>query len=341
MRAKTIIPEALFTNFVAALPLPAAAGWSIFLVASLFVLLKAADLFTEKAGFLGRAAGMSSFLIGVTIVAVGTSLPELVSSVLAVLRGADGIVLGNVIGSNIANLCLVLAIAPIIAGHVQIRRQLISLDLPFLVAATVLLTLVVLSGTVGRIEALILLFALGVFLHFTIFQPDHLKLNAAEQAAEEEAGDKDGSVLVGVVFLVLSAVFIFVSADIVVQSVIGAASTFGISTDTLAATVVALGTSLPEVAVTVSAARMGKAEMAIGNVLGSNIFNALAVTGVAALVAPIGVPPAMIAIGLPVMLASTAMTVFMLQAQYLSRWEGLLLILVYVHFILWIAGFLT
>lgn len=311
-----------------------ALGWLLLLIAGLIVLLLAADLFTDKAGILGRAAGMSAFLIGVTIVAIGTSLPELVSSVLAVLRGADGIVIGNVIGSNVANLGLVLATAGIIGGHIAIQRQITVLDLPFLVASTVLLIVVSLSGTVDRIEAVMLLLMLVVFFHFSINQPAHLR-----DAEHDDDQRPDRRALpLALVLLGVASVLIFASADLVVQSVIGAAVALGAGTEQLAATVVALGTSLPEVAVTITAARRGQAELAVGNVIGSNIFNALAVTGAAALVAPVTVPAAMLTIGLPALVGITALTLFMLLTQALTRWEGWLLALIYLHFVLWVAG---
>jgi cation:H+ antiporter len=270
---------------------------------------------------------MPAFLVGVTVVAVGTSLPELMSSVLAVVEGAPEMVSGNVVGSNIANLLLVLGLAAVVDGHIRLKFELVHVDLPFLAGSAFLLALVLWDGRVSVPEALLSLAALGIYLWYAACGRQPTEGEVTEKPRERPAWVRIGLVLVG------SAVLIYFGADYTVLAAVEIAGHLGMGPELIAATVIALGTSLPEVAVTLTAARRGQTELAVGNVLGSNVFNSFAVIGVAGLVGPLPVPDSIIDFALPVMVIATVLTFFTIMEKEMTKWEGWLMILFYVYFI--------
>jgi cation:H+ antiporter len=310
--------------------------WPLVLALGLALLMRGADHFTAAAETVGRAAGLSPFVVGVIIVAFGTSLPELVASVLAVVRDASEIVMGNVLGSNIANLGLVLGLGAVVAGRLEIRRHVGTLDLPLLAAATLLATLTALDGRVVRAEAALLLFALAVYVHLGLRARDDDAFDVSVDAGRPAPPRVARAVLV----LVVSGVVIWLAAEATVRAVIEIALLFAITTETIAATAVALGTSLPEVAVTLTAARRGRAEMAAGNIIGSNVFNLLAVAGVSGLVGPLAVPGALVTLALPTMVGITLVAMIMLATRVVSRWEGWFLLTIYGWFLAAVTGLL-
>jgi len=313
----------LLDSLVTSLAWPPLLVWSVLLVLSLAVLVKGSDFFTAAAERIGIAVGLSAFVVGATIVAIGTSLPELVSSVIAVLDGKSEIVAGNVVGSNIANLFVILGIAAIIDGHVRIKERIATVDLPFLLGSTMLLALLLWNGLVHRLDALLLLAALAIFFHYVL-------TSGQAREASETGGQGIG---LAVLTVIGSAALIFVGARGTVDAAVAIASEMGVGAEVIAASAIAFGTSLPEVAVTVAAARRGNSDMAVGNVLGSNVFNALAVTGIAALVGPLVVPQSLIDFAVPVMIIATIIVYFIIMQQEMTRWEGWLLILFYVYFV--------
>ena len=303
--------------------------WSLVLVLSLAVLIKGSDWFTAAAERLGLALGMPAFMVGATIVAFGTSLPELVSSVLAVVRGVSEIVAGNVVGSNIANLLLVLGLAAVFHGHLRVRFELVNVDLPFLAGSAFFLALVLWDGRVGRAEAALCLAGLAIYLWYAL----RGKPQVASPPAEEGAPASRPAWVRTCLVLLASAGLIYLGADLTVRAVVEMAHLAGIGAEVIAASVIALGTSLPEVAVTVSAARRGRPEIAVGNVLGSNVFNSFAVVGVSGLVGPLVVPDSIVDFALPVMVIATVLAFFVIMEKEMTKWEGWLMILFYVYFI--------
>lgn len=300
------------------------------LLVSLAVLLKASDWFTTAAERIGYGFGLPGFLVGVTIVATGTSLPELVSSVLAVLRGASEIVAGNVVGSNIANLLLILGLSAILGGHFRVRYELINVDLPFLAGSAFFLALVLWSGEVSRAEGALCLSGFGLYLWYALARQPPA---AGEHDAHERELARDPRWLRSSLVLLVCAGLIYLGADWTVRAVIELAGLLEIGAEVIAASAVALGTSLPEVAVTITAARRGRPELAIGNVLGSNVFNAFAVTGTSALVGPLLVPDSLLAFAVPLMVIATLLGFFMIMEKEMTKWEGWLLFLFYVFFL--------
>ena len=271
---------------------------------------------------------MPSFLVGVTIVAVGTSLPELTSSVLAVVEGASEIVAGNVVGSNIANLLLVLGLAAIIDGHMRVKFELVHVDLPFLAGSAFFLALVLWDGRVGPLESVLSLVGLGIYLWYALCGRPQFEAEAASDLqTPRPAWLRTGLILLG------SAGLIYFGADYTVLAAVEVAGAIGMGPELIAASVIALGTSLPELAVTVSAARRGRTELAVGNVLGSNVFNSFAVIGVSGLVGPLAVPDSITDYAVPVMVIATLLAFFMIMEKEMTKWEGWLLILFYATFI--------
>lgn len=311
------------------MPVPPLLLWSLVLMVSLAGLIKGSDWFTRIAQRIGLALGMPAFLVGVTIVAVGTSLPELVSSIVAVAKGASEVVAGNVVGSNIANLLLILGLAGVVSGGFRIGYDIVGVDLPFLAGSTFLLVLVLWDGEVGRLEAILCLAGLAIYTGYAL-SSGHPQRGAEVSPAEERSRPRWAAWGLA---LLASAALIYVGARYTVEALIELSVMLGLGREVIAASAVALGTSLPEVAVTVAAARRGQPELAVGNVLGSNVFNAFAVIGVSGLIGPLVVPASLLGFAVPVLVAATVLTVLMIMENELTRWEAWLLLLIYVHFL--------
>jgi len=305
-------------------------------VVSLAALVKSADWFTEGAEELGVFLGLPSYVVGLTIVAIGTSLPELVSSIFAVAQDSPEIVVGNAVGSNITNIFLVLGLAAILGGRLFVGREIVKIDLPMLASSAALLGLTALDGTISRIDGL-LLFA-GALIYsvygMRMSRPSPVTQAKVEAAVVEDLGLERGRLRPLVLLkLVGGAVVLYFAAQYTVKSVIELSTLFDIGADVIAISAVALGTSLPELVVSVVAARRGKLEIAIGNVLGSNVFNAFAVVGIPALIMPLPVTHSVLTIGLPFMGVATVLYFFMAQDREVTRWEGMPLILFYILFL--------
>jgi cation:H+ antiporter len=315
-------------------------------VVALAVLLKSSDLFTTAAGRLGLSLGISPFIIGATIVAGGTSLPELVSSVLAVLAGAPAIVVGSVIGSNIANIFLILGIAAVLGRRLRIDRELMRVDLPLLMASAAFLLVAVWDGPFVWYEGLLGLVGLGVYVHFTLSEEErldevveelvteHAELEAdPEDAVSEELIIEPAVGLRTYLVIVGSLALVFVAADQLVRAILTLSAALDVGTEFVAITAVAIGTSLPEIAVSVVAVRKGEVEIAVGNVLGSNIFNTFAVMGVPSLLGVLTVPEGVRTYVLPVMVLATLLYYFITQDREITAWEGVTLLVLYVLFL--------
>jgi cation:H+ antiporter len=314
-------------------------------VGSLGALLFGSELFTSAAEEIGLSLGVSPFIIGVTVVAGGTSLPELTSSILAVLRGAPEIVMGSVVGSNISNMLLVLGIAAVVGGNIRVIRELVEVDLPLLVASAVFLLLATWGSPFAWYEGLLALVALGVYVQFTIREKDRyvgmlvdeMVEESSETGPEELRPQADAGTYAR---LILSLGVVFAAAYGLVESIITLSTTLQIGTEIVAITAVAVGTSLPEIVVSVVAVRRGLPELAVGNVLGSNLYNSFLVTGVPSLAGDLVVPTSIRSYGLPAMVLITVLYFFITQDREITRWEGMTLLLLYVVFVVNLGSFL-
>ncbi len=305
-------------------------GWTIVFIVSLCILIKASGYFTDSAEKIGLLFGISPFVIGVTIVALGTSLPEIVTSIIAVLKGSSEIVVGNVVGSNIANIFFVFGLTAIVGKRMTIAHDLIKVDLPFLAGSAFLLAATIWDGEFGRIEGLLSLAAVVVYLLYCISTKDRHKDPDLENRLEEK---KKVSSWKTWAVLVVSAFFIYLGASYTIEAIIELSGLLNLGKEVIALSAVAFGTSLPELVVTLSAVRNNKPEIAVGNILGSNIINALAVMGIPALLGTLTIPAGIIGFGLPMMLIGTILFVFMTQDKEIANWEGWLLLIFYAFFI--------
>lgn len=311
--------------------------WFGIFAASLFVLLKASQYFTNSAEKIGLMLGISHFIIGVTIVAIGTSLPELVSSIVAVVNNSSEIVSGNVLGSNIANIFLILGIASIIGGRFKIKTNLFPVDLPIMMISAFFLTLTIWDGVFSFGESI--LFVVG-FIIFMLYTANSGKENGKKKNRETGESAKMPFRVKPVLIMVLSAVFIYLGATYTIKAVIKISEIFDMGTEVIAMSAVAIGTSLPELAVTISAVKKKNFEMVVGNVLGSNIFNTFAVMGIPGLISELKVPGSLISIGLPVMLAASVLFLVVFVDRQVSKWEGWMFLVFYGFFLGKIFNFL-
>ena len=313
--------------------------WILIFVISLAVLIKSSDIFVGAAEKIGLSFGLSAFLTGVLIVGVGTSLPELVSSIIATTKGATEIVIGNVLGSNITNIFLVLGIAGLIGKNFTIKHDLMRVDIPFLLSATMLMSLMIMDGTFSMIEGILCLIAFSIYIIFTIMNPvPETNSIGFESSENKKKTNRKKPILKEITFIILSSAGIFIGAKYTVDSVIAISTIFDIATDIIALTAIALGTSLPEVLVTISASRRGNPEMAVGNIIGSNIFNGLVVMGIPSLIAPLKIPHSIIIFSLPTLIAAVFIYSFMVHDKKINQLEGGTLLIFYFYFIGRILG---
>ncbi len=307
--------------------------WIGVFVVSLAILVKASDYFTDSAEKIGLFFGLPPFIVGVTIVSIGTSLPELVSSIIAVLHGSSEIVIGNVVGSNIANILLVLGVAAIMIKKIQITYEIATVDLPLLMGSTFFLAATIWDGDFSFFEGVLCLVILVIYLIYTI----KVEKSGKDKVIDKELKDlkREKWSWKNFIILIASTIFIYLGAKYTVESVVRLSQPdmLNIGAEIIAISAVALGTSLPELMVTISAARKGKAEIAVGNVLGSNIFNALGVMGIPALFGVLIIPSSILTFGLPIMIVSTLLFYFITIEKTVTRWEGLMLLVFYLFFV--------
>lgn len=302
--------------------------WILILIASLIVLVKSADHFTVSAEKLGLWLGMSPFIVGITIVAVGTSLPELISSLISVFSGASEIVMGNVVGSNVANILLIIGVSVIFARKIVLKESFIRIDLMFFFATAFILGFMIIDGEVNLFESILLIFSLALYILYII------ESNRKNKLKVSSLGKKKQKLGFGTIAgLVFGALFIYLGAKYTIGSVIAISEMMNIGKELIAVTVVAFGTSLPELVVSIGAAKKGKGDLAIGNVLGSNIFNILLVVGMSGLFGTLIVSPVIYTVALAFMLVATFIYFIIVRDKEITRWEGWLLLILYALFI--------
>ena len=255
--------------------------WQVMiLLAGFLFLVKGADWFVEGAACIAKKLGIPQLVIGLTIVAMGTSMPEAAVSVTAAMQQNAGITVGNVVGSNILNILIILGITAVIT-NVTIQRSTLHYEIPFMLAVTALLLGFGMTG--GRIT-----FMEGViFWIFFLAYLGYLFVMARKENAEEEGTVKDFPIWKCLLLMVLGGILVVKGSDFAVSGASAIARYFGMSERFIGLTIVALGTSLPELVTSVTTARRGNAGIAIGNIVGSNIFNILFVIGTAALICPV------------------------------------------------------
>jgi cation:H+ antiporter len=305
--------------------------WSCLLAGSLFVLVRGADVFLAAAEAIGLALGLSPFAVGVTLVAMGTSLPELMAAIASVMAGDTGFAMGTAVGSNITNILFVLGVSAIVGRGILVAYELVRVDLPFLFGAALLVTLFALDGVVGRAEGLLMIAGLSVYLTYVVREGKGQSTTVGAAATEIASVEPRTSLWVWGA-LVIGMLLVQLGAFLTVRTAEELATILEIKSGVIATSIVALGTSLPELIVSVRSAKEGKPELAVGNVIGSNIFNALGVVGGASLFGAVIVPNETLHFTIPAMLAATILCFFVLQEREMTRWDGWLLLILYISF---------
>ena len=308
----------------------------LFFVAGGALLIAGAELLVRGASRLAAAAGVSPLVVGLTVVAFGTSAPELAVTVGSAYAGRADVALGNVIGSNIFNVLFILGLSALIAP-LAVAHQLVRLDVPLMIGVSLLTLLLSLDGRVGRADGLLLCAGIITYTAFLVRQS---RRETADVRAEyqdafgREPRDRSrwllnvGAVGLGLALLVLGARWLVAAA-------VASAAALGVSELVIGLTIVAAGTSLPEVATSVLAAIRGERDIAVGNVVGSSIFNLLAVLGLGSVIAPGGVPvpPGALTFDMPVMIAVAVATLPIFFTGYtIARWEGAVFLAYYVAY---------
>lgn len=311
------------------------------------LLVVGAEFLVRGASRLASMMGMTSLVVGLTIVAFGTSAPELAVSIGASLSGRSDLAVGNVVGSNILNVLLILGASAAIVPLV-VSRQLVRVDVPIMVGVSVLAWVLSMDGSLGRIDGAVLFSLIVAYIFFTIWQSRRSNRrddkSAGDDAAATALGASDESetktmqpkLWVQCVMIVGGLVLLVTGARAVVHSSVEIARVLGVSELVIGLTIVAAGTSLPEVAASLVAAIRGERDIAVGNVVGSNIFNVLAILGAAAIAAPDGVPisSAILRFDFPVMTAvAVACLPIFFTGYSISRWEGFLFLGYYIAYL--------
>lgn len=308
----------------------------LFLV-SLGVLLAAARVFTVSAERIGLYLGMSPFAVGVLIVSIGTSLPEMIASVVSVTRGTSEIVVGNVLGANLSNLLLVMGVVAVSARRqIHLGEQYILIDLHYLLGAVCLLALSLKDGLLSRPEGGVLLVAYAVYVVY-LLKEGRTHDDVLGGLEGEPARPPRRLPIAPIAILAVSAAAIYLGARFTVSSLERIAASLGVAPSIIAVTILSLGTTLPELVVSATAARAGKADVAVGNILGSCVFNSLGVAGVAAAVGPVRATAELLSLPLPLFGAGALLFYLLTLDKRVSRWEGMIFLLLYVLFVLEIA----
>jgi cation:H+ antiporter len=320
--------------------------WIVVFIVSLVALVKGADWLIASSEKIGLAIGLSPFIVGVTIVGIGTSFPELISSFAAAIKGVPDVVAANAIGSNIANILLIVGVSAVIGRRLVVTKSLIDLDLPLLAIGTVLLLGIVWDKQITFGESILMLITYIVYLLYTILHKDtedseeiseilpsrqerrkHIASHKNVQFVRPKLALKDFIMLiVGIVGLVLGAKYL-------IDALVNLSTILNIATGVIAITAVAVGTSLPELLVSAKAAFQKKSEIALGNIFGSNVFNALVVIGLPGLFHILPVDNQTFAIGVPTMALATLLFVISGISRRIHMWEGAFYLSVYILFV--------
>lgn len=310
-------------------------GNILLVIAGLALLMWGADRFVHGAAAAARNLGVAPILIGLTVVAFATSAPEILVSIVAAIENQPGLAVGNAIGSNIVNIGLVLGVTALIRP-IQIESDTLRREMPALLAVSLLTVSLFLDTYLSRMDGVVMLTGLVIVMVWLARLGRHSAANdpiSRDFAAEIPT---DVSMKLAIVWLIVGLGILLIGAELLVNGAIGIATLLGISEVVIGILVVALGTSLPELAVSLASALKGEYGLAIGNIVGSNIFNLLAVIGVAATIAPAALPPTVLSLHIFVMVAFT-LVLFAMTYDYdgrseLSRLEGLALLAAFLAY---------
>ena len=307
------------------------------IIAGFAILVWSADKFVEGAASTAKHLGMPSLLIGILIVGFGTSAPEMVVSAIAAMEGNPALALGNALGSNIVNIALILGVTAIVAP-ITVNSNIVKKEIPLLLLIVLASGYLLLDNSLTLIEGIVLISGFFTLIAWSIVSAFRGRGDTLEAEMDSELIEHEMSLKAGIIWLVIGLVLLIASSRLLVWGAVGVAHEFGVSDLIIGLTIVALGTSLPELAASVIAARKGEHDIAIGNVVGSNMFNILAVIGIATIIAPMnGIPAEVLNRDWIVMLA---LTIALLVMSYgfrnkegkITRFEGMILVVCYIAY---------
>ena len=347
----------------------------VLLVLGVIIVLKGADWLTDGAVNIATRFGVSQMVIGLTIVAMGTSMPEFCVSMVSALKGTPDLAVGNVVGSNTLNTLLIVGCSALVAP-IMVKRSSVKRDIPFAVVASLLMLLFCLDGAIGRVDAAVLFAGFCLFMFVTLkyakateehaatvatsgaamataiseastSQASSSEASSSETSAPEasssetsaqEASQASGtSMLKAVVMLVVGLLCLIAGSNMFVDNASFVASSLGVSDAVIGLTIVAGGTSMPELATSMVSAKKGNSDIAIGNVIGSNVFNILMIIGITGLVKPMHIA-GITTLDLIMMLASMLLMWFFCRTTYkVKRWEGAVLTIIYLAYLTWLV----
>ncbi len=300
----------------------------ILLIVGFVLLIKGADYFVDGASSLATRMCIPPIIIGLTVVAMGTSAPEAAVSISSALHGSNAIAIGNILGSNIANIFFILGVTAMITTLV-VQKNTVRYEIPFVALITILLCYMGWSyGMISRMGAGCLLGLFAAFLIYLYFISRNTECDIDTPKAL--------SATKIVLFIVLGLIALVWGSNLTVESAVSIARYIGVSERVIGLTIIAIGTSLPELVTSVIAARKGESDIAIGNIVGSNIFNILFVLGIAGIILPIPFNPAFLFDGLIAILAVVLLFLFTCGKKCLTRWPGMLFVLIYIGYLIWL-----
>lgn len=336
----------------------------VLLVLGVIIVLKGADWLTDGAVNIATRFGVSQMVIGLTIVAMGTSMPEFCVSMVSALKGTPDLAVGNVVGSNTLNTLLIVGCSALVAP-IMVKRSSVKRDIPFAVVASLLMLLFCLDGAIGRVDAAVLFAGFCLFMFVTLkyakttegpaasvatngaatataiseastSQASSSEASSSETSAPKASQASGTSMLKAVVMLVVGLLCLIAGSNMFVDNASFVASSLGVSDAVIGLTIVAGGTSLPELATSMVSAKKGNSDIAIGNVIGSNVFNILMIIGITGLVKPMHIA-GITTLDLIMMLASMLLMWFFCRTTYkVKRWEGAVLTIVYLAYLTWL-----
>jgi len=302
----------------------------LLLIAGLILLIVGAELLVKGASRLASVIGISPLIIGLTVVAFGTSSPEMAVSVMSGLAGEADVALGNVVGSNIFNVLFILGISALIIP-LRVSLQLIRLDVPLMIAVSILIFILAWDGLIGRLDGGLLFLGIVAYTLFLIYQnqkENQSLQNLSDEQSQEVKQEKRHTAtqwIIDIGFIILGLALLVLGSQWLVDSAIAIAKYLNVNELIIGLTIIAAGTSLPEVATSVIASIRGERDIAVGNVVGSNIFNILAVLGISSMVSPNGIEvvKSVLVFDIPIMIAvAIACLPVFFTGNIISRWEG-------------------
>lgn len=298
----------------------------VFLAAGFALLIKGADLFVDGSSAVAKRFGIPQLVIGLTIVAMGTSAPEAAVSITAAFSGNSDITVGNIVGSNILNILIILGLSSVIVP-IAVAGSMVKYEMPFMIFVTILLLLLGLDGSLGLADGIILLAFFAAYLIYLFIMAKKDKADTQEEITGQISLPK------AIIFVIIGLAMIIFGSSITVDAASIIAKMLGMNERFIGLTVVALGTSLPELFTSVSAARKGNADIAIGNIVGSNIFNILFICGLSALIIPVPFAPNFLFDMIAAIVAAVMLTVCcIIGKNQLKRSAGILLLVSYAAY---------